>query len=138
VGEALRAKGAEFGATTGRPRRCGWLDLVALRYAVALNGVTEIALTKADVLAGQESIKVAHSYAVDGVETSVFPSGEELERATPNLRDLPGFDVDLSPIQSFDALPEAVQSYVGFIEQSLGVTISIVSTGPGRHQTIWR
>jgi adenylosuccinate synthase len=138
VGEALRAKGAEFGATTGRPRRCGWLDLVALRYAVALNGVTEIALTKADVLAGQESIKVAHSYVVDGVETSVFPSGAELDRAAPNLRDLPGFDVDLSPLQSYDALPAAVKSYVGFIEQALGVPISIVSTGPGRHQTIWR
>jgi adenylosuccinate synthase len=136
IGAAIRAKGQEFGATTGRPRRCGWLDLLALRYATTLNGVTEIALTKSDVLAGQGPIHVATTYEIDGRELKAFPSGSDLDVAVPRYRAFPGFDEDISACATVEELPGALRDYVSFIESALKIPIAMVSTGPGRHQTI--
>lgn len=138
VGDALRKRGGEFGATTGRPRRCGWLDLPALRFAVATNGVTEIALTKSDVLSGQPVLRFACSYkdAADGALG--FPPPELLGEASPVYTDLPGFDGDLGGVDRFQSLPVSLRSLVEAIEQACRVPVSILSTGPGREHVIWR
>lgn len=137
-GQQIRDKGHEYGSTTGRPRRCGWLDLVALRFAVRTNGVDEIALTKSDVLSGQPVIKVATSYVVDGEETTDLPAGRLLERAEPRYAEFPGFDDDLAAVKSFDGLPGSLRDVIAFVEESCGARVSLVSTGPERDQTLHR
>jgi adenylosuccinate synthase len=142
TGERLRATGAEFGATTGRPRRCGWLDLVALRYTTRINGFTELAITKLDVLAGLPELKVCTEYRVtrpDGTEkrTDRFPSDlATLERVEPLYETLPGFDGDLGKIERVEDLPQTAQDYLAFVSDFLGVPISLVSTGPNREETL--
>ena len=137
MGEQLRTKGSEFGATTGRPRRCGWLDLVALKYAVRVSGISEIALTKIDVLDGLEEIKVCTHYLLDGEETDIFPiSLEKLEQVTPVYKTMPGWQDDINACGSRDELPEAAKEYLQFIENYLEVEVSILSTGPKRSQTL--
>ncbi len=136
-GEILRKQGHEFGSTTGRPRRCGWLDLVALKYTCMINGVSEIVLTKADVLQSFKTIKVCTHYKIDGEITDKFPATVECE-ITPIYKEMEGWDVDLSKAKSFDELPQACKEYVQFIENETGVKISIVSTGPNRLETIIR
>ena len=142
VGARLRKVGAEFGATTGRPRRCGWLDLVALRYTTRLNGFTELAITKLDVLAGLPELKVCTQYRVtrpDGTTklTDRFPSDlATLERVEPIYETLPGFDGDLAGMDRIGELPVAARDYLGFISDFLGVPISLVSTGPNREETL--
>ena len=139
TGEELRKKGHEFGATTGRPRRCGWLDLVALKYAVCINGMNELTLTKMDVMDGLETIKVCTSYIIDGKETSVFPlSVSEIEKIEPVYTELSGWNTDISGITNWDHLPETAKSYIQFIEGYLGVKFAIISTGPERSETIIR
>lgn len=138
AGQQIRDRGHEYGSTTGRPRRCGWMDLVALRFAVRTNGVGEIALTKADVLAGQPAIKVATSYVIDGEETTELPGGPELERVEPRYREFPGFDDDISAIDSFDALPASLRDVIAFVEETCSARVTVVSTGPERAQTIHR
>ena len=138
AGQQIRDKGHEYGSTTGRPRRCGWIDLAALRFAVRTNGVDEIALTKADVLAGQSVIKVGVSYEVDGVETTEVPAGPDLDRAEPRYREFPGFDDDLASITRFEDLPATLRDVIAFIEETCGARVSVVSTGPERAQTIHR
>jgi adenylosuccinate synthase len=137
LGGKLRQLGNEFGATTGRPRRCGWLDLVALRYAVRLNGVTDLALTKLDVLAGFGEIKICTAYEVDGVRTERFPHDVSvLARAKPIYETVPGFgDVPEKP-RSLDDLPQAARDYVQRIAAALRVRLAIVAAGPGRGQEI--
>jgi adenylosuccinate synthase len=137
VGGKLRQLGNEFGATTGRPRRCGWLDLVALRYAVRLNGVTDLALTKLDVLSGFGELKVCTAYEVDGVRTERFPHDVHvLARAKPVYETMPGFaDVPERP-RSLEDLPAAAREYAHWIAGALGVRLSIVAAGPGRGQEI--
>ena len=139
TGEELRKKGHEFGATTGRPRRCGWLDLVALKYAVRINGMNELALTKMDVMDGFEEIKVCTSYKIDGKETTVFPLAlHEIEKIEPVYTSLPGWDKDISGMTKWDELPENAKSYIDFVEEYLGVKFTIISTGPKRSETIVR
>ena len=136
TGERLRATGQEFGATTGRPRRCGWLDLVALAYATRINGFTDLAITKLDVLAGLDEIQVCTAYRIDGKTTDRFPTDlDTLERAEPVYETLPGFS-DLTHATSMDELPPEAQSYLRFLSDRLGVPISTVSTGPKREETI--
>lgn len=138
-GEKLRKNGQEFGATTGRPRRCGWLDLVALKYAVRLNGMNELALTKMDVLDDFETIKLCTHYELDGEEINHFPSyTEEVERLKPVYKSFPGWQTVTRDISSFEDLPNNAKSYIQFIEQYIGVDFTIISTGPKRNETIVR
>jgi adenylosuccinate synthase len=138
TGERLREEGHEFGATTGRPRRCGWLDLVALRYTSMINGMTDYAITKMDVLSGFDEIRVCTAYRYDGKETSRFPSETQtLERVEPVYETLPGWKEDISQVASADELPAAARDYLRFISEHTGVRISMISTGPKREQTIY-
>lgn len=136
-GEALREAGREFGATTGRPRRCGWLDLVALRYTARVNGFTELAITKLDVLAGLDGLKVCTRYRINGKETDRFPTDlTTLERAEPIYESLPGFSGDLNVAETPDALPLAARDYLAFVAEEVGVPVSVISTGPRREETL--
>lgn len=135
IGQQLRDQGNEYGSTTGRPRRCGWLDLVALKYTVMLNGVTKLIMTKADVFTKIETIKVATSYAVDGKITDQFPF-DSIDKCQPVYTELPGWKIDISGLKSKDQLPRELTAYIKFIEKSIGVPIYIVSVGPDREATI--
>ncbi|MBN4049944.1 adenylosuccinate synthase [bacterium AH-315-M10] len=137
VGRLLREQGAEFGATTGRPRRCGWLDLVAARFAVRLNGIDSIALTKLDVLSGMEQIKVATAYELDGERSTVFPGNvADLERLKPVYETLPGWSEDITGCRKLEDLPPAARDYLAYIEKWLGVPFSQISVGPERSATV--
>ena len=136
-GARLRRIGHEFGATTGRPRRCGWLDLVALRYTSMINGLTELAVTKLDVLSGLDEVKVATRYRVGGKETARFPAEvQTLERAEPLYEALEGWGADITEAKRLADLPEPAQRYLRFVAERLDVPITMVSTGPKRQQTI--
>ncbi len=136
-GEALRQKGGEFGATTGRPRRTGWLDLVALRYAVRINGITDLAITKLDILAGFGELQICVAYEVDGVRVERFPHDiNTLQRVTPVYQSMEGFDVVPERIGALSELPASAQRYLQFISEQLGVRLSIVGVGPGRGQEL--
>ncbi len=136
-GEKLRQLGHEFGATTGRPRRTGWLDLVALKYAIMLNGVTSLIMMKSDILGEFDTIKVATSYIVDGVETNTVPFDTYAE-ITPVYKEFKGWKKDLSGAKNEKELPFEFMNYVRFIEKELGIPVSIISLGPDRDQTIVR
>jgi adenylosuccinate synthase len=139
AGAFLQERGGEFGATTGRPRRCGWLDLVILRESVRLNGPTDIALTKMDVLGGLDELKLCTSYTYKGQQITYPPQEENsLARVEPIYESMPGWKEDISGCSSFEALPEAARNYVLRVEELLGVPISLVSVGPDRDQTIRR
>lgn len=136
LGETLRTAGHEFGATTGRPRRCGWLDLVALRYTASINGFTEMAVTKLDVLEGMDELKVCTAYRIDGKTTDRFPSDlQTLSRVEPVYETLPGFG-SLGGAATVEDLPETALSYLRFMQDHLGIPVSVVSTGPKREETI--
>jgi adenylosuccinate synthase len=136
-GEKLRDVGHEYGATTGRPRRCGWLDLVALKYTSMINGFTDNAITKLDVLSGIPEIRVCTAYRVGGKTTDRFPNNiRDLERVEPVYETLPGWGEDITGVSSFDELPAAARDYLAFISDYLGVPNSIISSGPKREQTI--
>jgi len=135
TGEQLRKQGHEFGATTGRPRRCGWLDLVALKYAIMINGVTEIIITKADVMDNFDTIKICVAYQIDGEITNRFPT-EISDNIIPVFKEFNGWKQNLSNEKIYENLPEAFKEYLSFIENETGVPISMVSTGPDRNQTI--
>lgn len=136
-GEKLREIGGEFGATTGRPRRCGWFDLVIARYAARVNGLTEIALTKLDVLDKFSSIKVCTGYRLNGKIIEEFPASvKDLEACDPVYHELPGWNSDTSDAREWGDLPRNAQRYIEFIESALGVPVKIVSVGPGRSKTI--
>ncbi len=137
TGEKLRAIGHEFGAVTGRPRRCGWLDLVALRYAVIIDGVTDLIMMKSDCLDSFDSIKACTSYKVDGVETSELPFDISAP-VEPVYTEFKGWKTDLSGIRREEDLPQNFKDYVKFIEEYLGVPVRIISVGPDREATIFR
>jgi len=137
-GETMGRVGNEFGATTGRPRRCGWLDLVALKYAVKINGVTELMMMKADVLSGFERIKVCTSYHYKGTIVSHLPYNIEEENVAAIYSELPGWKKDLTGLTKESDLPENLMSYIEYLEKELEVPIKIVSVGPDRKQTIFR
>lgn len=137
VGKYLLDKGHEYGTTTGRPRRCGWLDLPVLRYAVRVNGLTSIALTKLDVLSGLTSLKIAVAYKLDGKEIEQLPySSELLDRCIPVYKEFRGWDEDITAVNERPGLPSAALEYIQYIEEDIGVPITIISVGPGETQTI--
>jgi adenylosuccinate synthase len=136
TGQRLRDSGHEYGATTGRPRRCGWLDMPALRYAVMLNGVTDLVITKADVLDDFDEIKVCMAYELNGIETEVMPYEISVQPLKPVYITKKGWKKDLTTIRDFDGLPVEYKDYISFIENKTGVPVTIVSTGPDREQTI--
>lgn len=137
TGQKLRDEGHEYGSTTGRPRRCGWIDLVALKYAIMLNGVTKLIMMKSDVLDKFDTIKAAVAYKIDGVETNEFPF-ELNDDVDVVYKELPGWECDTTGIKSEDEFPEAFKNYIDFLEKELEVPIAIVSVGPDRDQTIMR
>ena len=136
-GERMAKVGHEFGATTGRPRRCGWLDLTLLKYAVQLNGCTQLAMMKADVLSGFETLKVCVGYQKDGVAFDSIPFDLEDQSIEPIYKELKGWNEDLTSMNSVNQLPQSLLDYMAFIEQFVGVPIQIVSVGPDREQTIF-
>jgi adenylosuccinate synthase len=139
MGDRLRQAGGEFGTTTGRARRCGWLDLVALRYAVRLNGLTGLAITKLDVLTGIDPLPVATEYTgPEGARFAEFPYHQSiLHKVTGSYTELPGWHEDISGIRNLEDLPQTARDYLAFIEDFLGVPIVLVGVGPGRDQMIW-
>jgi len=141
IGDFLRDAGAEFGSTTGRPRRCGWLDAAALRYAARINGFTTLAMTKLDVLSGLDTIRVAVGY----VDPETGESHDEppmdwrvLARVEPRWVEFDGWSEDITAAASFDELPDSARTYVEAVEERVGVPIGIVSVGPGRTSTFER
>ncbi|MCB0828962.1 MAG: adenylosuccinate synthase [Solirubrobacterales bacterium] len=138
-GRHMSERGHEFGTTTGRPRRCGWLDLVALRYAVRLNGATALAMTKLDVLAGLETIRVAVRYrSKEGAVLNEFPYHQSiLHNAVPEYVELAGFGEEITDCREPDDLPPSAREYLNFIADFVGVPIALVGVGPGREQVVW-
>jgi adenylosuccinate synthase len=136
-GESLRQIGHEFGATTGRPRRCGWLDLVALKYAVMMNGVSELIMMKADVLNSFKTIKVATAYEIGGKHMDYFPfeSGEEV---TPVYKEFPGWECDICAVRDYADFPRQLKDYIDFIEKETGCPVKIISVGPDREAVVVR
>jgi len=139
TGAFLRKAGEEFGATTGRPRRCGWLDAMVLRYAARINGLTAFALTKMDVLSGFDTVRICVAYELDGQRIDHLPSDADvLERVTPVYEDHPGWKQSLDGVRRFEDLPENAQKYIARIEALTGVAVQVVSVGADREATILR
>jgi len=136
-GKRMAKVGNEFGATTGRPRRCGWLDLVALKYAVQINGVTQLSMMKSDVLSGFDTIKACTSYNYKGKEITHFPYSIEKEDVTPIYTEFKGWQEDLTKATHKNDIPKVLNEYIAFIENYIGVPISILSVGPDRKQTLF-
>ncbi len=138
-GEFLRKTGAEFGTTTGRPRRCGWLDVVIGRYATRINGVTDFVITKLDVLTGLDTVPICVAYDVDGVRHDEMPLGQsDFHHAQPIYEDLPGWWEDITTCRRFEDLPPNAQAYVLRVEQLIGARVSAIGVGPGRDEIIER
>ena len=137
TGDKIGALGHEFGAVTGRKRRCGWIDLVALRYAVMINGVTQLIMMKSDVLDSFDTIKACVAYKINGEETTEFPF-EINDSVEPVYVEIPGWNTDMTKMTSEDEFPEEFNAYLTFLEEELGVPVKIVSVGPDREQTIIR
>ena len=139
IGDLIREKGHEYGTTTGRPRRCGWFDAVAVKYTATIGGITEIAMMHLDTLRGMKELKVCKSYKIDGVETTFFPSdADELSKAECVYETVDGWDEDLSEMTRYDQFPATVQNYIKLIEDFVGVPITILGVGPKRSQAIFR
>lgn len=136
TGEELRKIGNEFGATTGRPRRCGWIDLVALNFACMINGVTKIVMTKADVLDSFKELEVCTAYNLNGKECKEIPFRMDRQKPEPQYKTFVGWNTDTSAAKSYDTLPDTMKNYVKFINEYLGVNIHFISNGPGREQII--
>ena len=136
TGETLRKNGHEFGSTTGRPRRCGWLDLPALAYACQINGVTQLIMMKADVLSGLESLQVAKGYTYCGEKIQHLPYRLEDQYLEPVYTELKGWKEDITQCKSTDELPQTMKDYIAFIEDFIGIPIRLISVGPDRTQTI--
>ncbi len=136
TGEKLRKTGSEFGATTGRPRRCGWMDLVALKFACMINGVTQVVMTKADVLDTFEDLSICTSYTIDGKASDQIPFQMTWNKIEPQYQQLKGWGTDISSIRNEKDLPMEMKEYVNFINKNLGTPIRYISNGPGRDQII--
>jgi len=136
TGEMLRKVGSEFGATTGRPRRCGWIDLVALNFACMINGVTQIVMTKADVLDAFEELNVCETYRINGKDQAMVPYQMMKTKIDPQYKSFPGWQTDITKIKSFENLPRQMKEYIAHINQFLGVPVKYISNGPGRDQII--
>ena len=136
TGEAIRQEGREFGSTTGRPRRCGWIDLPQMKYAIMVNGVTELSMMKADVLSIFESIQVCTHYLVDGNKTEEFPFDTNDANIVASYEELEGWECDITSLENFSSAPAALKKYVRYLEDKLEVPINIISVGPDRKQTL--
>jgi adenylosuccinate synthase len=137
TGDTIRKAGNEYGSTTGRPRRCGWLDLVAVKYSAAVNGVTDLAITLLDVLSAVDDIKVCVGYEVDGERVEEFPMSQtDLHHARPVYKELPGWGVDITGCRMRGDLPETARDFVGFVEAEIGAPLCMISVGPERDQAI--
>ena len=137
--EFLQKKGEEWGATTGRMRRCGWLDLPALKYAVRINGITHLALMKLDVLSHLKKIPICIAYKLNGKIISDYPvHSSELVSCEPVYKILPGWDQDISHVKKFKSLPKTAKNYITLIQKELAVPVDVISVGPSREETIWR
>jgi len=137
TGDSLRDIGREFGSTTGRARRCGWLDLPSLKYSIMINGVTKLFMTKADVMSGFKTIKICTSYLVDGKSSEEIPFNADA-LIEPVYTELPGWETDISGIRDYGKLPQALKSFIEFIEKQTGIPVTMVSVGPDREETIFR
>ena len=137
TGKTIRDLGHEYGAVTGRERRCGWIDLVALKYAIMVNGVTQLIMMKSDVLDGFDTIKACVAYKVNGEEIDYFPY-DITENVEPIYTELPGWKTDMTKMCSEDEFPEEFNAYISFLEGELETPIKIISVGPDREQTIVR
>lgn len=135
-GEKIRVEGGEFGATTGRPRRCGWIDLPALRYAIMINGVTELSMMKADVLSIFEKIKVCTHYIMDGKKIDYLPYDIDSVDVKPVYEEVKGWNADLTQLRSMKEAPQELKDYIAYLEEHLEVPITVVSVGPDRAQTL--
>ena len=135
-GEQLRKTGMEYGSTTGRPRRCGWIDLVALNFACMVNGVTQLVMTKADVLDDMETLEVCKSYRINGIETDQVPFQMMKENIEPVFENFKGWKTDITSIKNFNNLPPEMINYINYISRSLGVPVKFISNGPGSDQII--
>lgn len=138
VGATMARVGNEFGSVTGRQRRCGWLDLVALKYAIQINGVTQLMMMKGDVLSGFETLKVCTAYQYKGKTIHHLPYNIEAENVTPIYTEFKGWNADLTGLTTYESLPQELKEYIAFIEQEVEVPIKVVSVGPDRKQTIMR
>ncbi|MCF0246093.1 MAG: adenylosuccinate synthase [Ileibacterium sp.] len=139
LGENLRKAGGEYGATTGRPRRCGWLDLLVVKHANMLNGLTDIVLTKIDVLTGLETLKVCVGYDIDGTVYDYIPSDQaDVAKAKPVYKEFEGWTEDISKCSSYEELPKQAKDYISFIEEFTGVPVTMISVGPDRVNNIYR
>ncbi|HEY5393236.1 MAG TPA: adenylosuccinate synthase [Hanamia sp.] len=136
MGEFIRQSGNEFGSTTGRPRRCGWIDLVALNFACMINGVTQLVMTKADVLDDIDVLKVCNQYNVNGKETTQVPFQMEGSKVIPVYKEFPGWKTDITAIKDFKSLPSQMDIYIKYINSVLGVPVKYISNGPGTDQII--
>ena len=137
-GAKMAKVGNEYGSTTGRARRCGWIDLVSLKYSVNINGVTKLMMMKGDVLSGFKKVKICTSYQINGIEIDYFPYDTNADNLKPIFKELPGWDEDLTSITRFSDLPKNFVKYISFLENALEVPIEIVSVGPDRKQTIFK
>jgi len=139
LGDEIRRRGGEFGTTTGRPRRTGWIDLVALRYASRINGMTSLVITKLDVLDGFETLKLCTGYrTAEGAEVDAFPYHQTiLHHVTPIYTELPGWNMDITGMRTAEELPEALRDYLRFIEEAVGVPVGLLGVGPARDQIVW-
>jgi adenylosuccinate synthase len=139
VGATLSSVGGEFGVTTGRPRRCGWYDAVIARYSAEVNGLTDLCVTKLDVLSALDSIKVCVAYEYQGQRYTTVPAQQSaFHHAQPVYEELPGWRCDITGCRQFDDLPRAAQDYILRLEQLAGVPVSMIAVGPSREQTIMR
>ena len=136
MGELIRKTGSEFGATTGRPRRCGWIDLVALQFACMINGVTKIIMTKTDILDALPELNVCNGYSVNGEEKSYVPFQMNRVVIDPVLKSFEGWQTDITAIDNYDALPQKMKEYIDYINKFLGVPVKYISNGPGRDQIV--
>ena len=138
IGKKIAKVGNEFGSTTGRSRRCGWLDLVALKYAVKINGITKLVMMKSDVLSGIKKIKICVKYKMDGKKIDYFPYSVENQLVSPIYKEFTGWFEDLTKIKNESEFPINFKNYIAFIEKELNIPIGIISVGPNRKQTIFR
>jgi len=139
IGQYIRDKGHEYGTTTGRPRRCGWFDAVAVSYAVTIGAIDSIALMHLDTLSGLKEINICRAYKINGKETTFFPANiVRLSRANPVYETVPGWDVALTEINDFHNLPANTQNFICLIEELVQKPVTIIGVGPKRNQTIFR
>ncbi|MHC4889708.1 MAG: adenylosuccinate synthetase, partial [Planctomycetota bacterium] len=139
IGQYIRDKGHEYGTTTGRPRRCGWFDAVAVSYAVTIGAIDSIALMHLDTLAGLKEIKICRSYKINGKQTSFFPANSvRLSQASPIYETVPGWDEDITEVKDFHDLPLNAQNFIVLIAETTGKPVTIIGVGPKRNQTIFR